>query len=45
MVGFQWKKKDRCFQESRKTKKMQVYELLAICKLNNEQKQMFLRIM
>ena len=28
-----------------KQKKMQVYELLAICKLNNEQKQMFLRIM
>ena len=42
MDGFQWKKNSL---ERQQQKKMQVYELLAICRLNNEQKQMFLRIM
>ena len=42
MDGFQWNKNSL---ERQQKKKMQVYELLAICRLNNEQKQMFLRIM
>ena len=42
MDGFQWKKNSL---ERQQQKKRQVYELLAICRLNNEQKQMFLRIM
>ena len=41
MDGFQWTKNSLEKQQ----KKMQVYELLATCRLNNEQKQMFLRIM
>ena len=41
MDGFQWKKNSL----ERQQKKKEVYELLAICRLNNEQKQMFLRIM
>ena len=39
------KKKIGFLKSLEKHKKMQVYELLAICKLNNEQKQMFFGIM